>query len=167
MGACLPRINQYMMPAEVAPPTSSDEGEFPFKKMSIWFEDLELRLPERHDSRGNAMGGSGDAVFNCLDDGDQGKAEIDVQGKLYPYECRLRSLTYSAPLYATVARKIDNEENVNVTLCLGHVPVMVRSKFCNLHKLTEEQLIHRKEDCFEFGGYFIINGNERIIRMLI
>lgn len=90
-----------------------------------------------------------------------------MQSKLYPYECRLRSLTYSAPLYATVARKIDNEEKVSVTMCLGHIPVMVRSKFCNLHKLTEEQLIHRKEDCFEFGGYFIINGNERIIRMLI
>lgn len=166
MGACLPRINQYMMTTEVAPPSTSDEGEFPFKKMSIWFEDLELKQPERLDSRGNALGGGADAVFDGLD-GDQGKTEIDIQNKQYPYECRLRSLTYAAPLYATVARKIDNEEKVNVTMCLGHIPVMVRSKFCNLHNLTEEQLVHRKEDCFEFGGYFIINGNERIIRMLI
>ena len=78
-----------MMTAEVAALAASDEGEFPFKKMSIWFEDLELRVPEKLDSRGNAMGGSSDAVFNCLDEGDQSKTEIDVQGKLYPYECRL------------------------------------------------------------------------------
>ena len=44
---------------------------------------------------------------------------------------------------------------------------MVRSKFCNLHGLTEEQLVGKKEDCFEWGGYFICNGIERIIRMLI
>lgn len=44
---------------------------------------------------------------------------------------------------------------------------MVRSKFCNLNGMDEEQLARHKEDGFEFGGYFIINGNERIIRMLI
>ena len=27
--------------------------------------------------------------------------------------------------------------------------------------------MRRKEDMSEFGGYFIINGNERLIRMLI
>lgn len=51
-GSCLPRINQYMMPIEVVAPTDSDQGEFPFKKMTIWFEDLQLKLPERTDARG-------------------------------------------------------------------------------------------------------------------
>jgi DNA-directed RNA polymerase I subunit RPA2 len=86
---------------------------------------------------------------------------------MFPYECRNRSLTYSAPIYATIARKFDNEPEAKVTLCLGEIPVMVRSKFCNLHELSEEELIRRREDCFEFGGYFIINGNERLIRMLV
>jgi len=44
---------------------------------------------------------------------------------------------------------------------------MVRSKNCNLAGLSEELLVKRKEDSHEFGGYFIINGNERLIRMLI
>jgi len=39
----------------------------------------------------------------------------------------LRSLTYSAPLYATIARKIDKEPEEKVTVPLGDVPVMVRS----------------------------------------
>jgi DNA-directed RNA polymerase beta subunit len=38
---------------------------------------------------------------------------------MYPSECRIRSLTYSAPLYATVARKIDNEPEEKITMCLG------------------------------------------------
>ena len=52
-------------------------------------------------------------------------------------------------------------------ISLGDIPVMVRSKNCNLDGLSEEQLVERKEDMHEYGGYFIINGNERIIRMLI
>ena len=97
----------------------------------------------------------------------QSGASITDADKIYPSECRLRSLSYSAPLYATIARKIDSEPEEKVTLCLGDVPVMVRSKFCHLHNLNEEDLVRRKEDMAEFGGYFIINGNERLIRMLI
>ncbi len=87
--------------------------------------------------------------------------------KIYPSECRLRSLTYSAPLYATIARKIDSEPEEKLTLCLGDIPVMVRSQNCHLNGMTEEELVRKKEDMAEFGGYFIINGNERLIRMLI
>ena len=76
-------------------------------------------------------------------------------------------MTYSAPLHATICRKIDNEPEEKINICIGEIPVMVRSKFCNLHGLSEEELVKRKEDMFEFGGYFIINGNERIVRMLI
>ena len=86
---------------------------------------------------------------------------------MFPAECRQRSLTYAAPLTATIARKFDNEPEERVTLNLGSIPVMVGSQFCNLHDLPEETLIKKREDCFEFGGYFIINGNERIVRMLI
>ena len=87
--------------------------------------------------------------------------------KIYPSECRLRSLTYSAPLKATIARKFDNEPEEKVTVNLGDVPVMVRSVNCHLQGLSEEDLVRRHEDMAELGGYFIVNGNERIVRMLI
>lgn len=38
METCLPRINQYMLTAEVA--AQSDQQEYPFKKLNIWFEDF-------------------------------------------------------------------------------------------------------------------------------
>ena len=94
----------------------------------------------------------------------QGSGEA---AKIYPSECRLRSLTYAAPLYATIARKFDNEPEEKVTVCLGEIPVMARSKYCHLHELSDEDLVKKHEDQSEFGGYFIINGNERIVRMLV
>lgn len=44
---------------------------------------------------------------------------------------------------------------------------MIRSRFCHLDGLSEEDLVRQHEDMSEMGGYFVINGNERIIRMLI
>ena len=52
---------------------------YPFNKMSIWFEDFSLKMPERS--------GTG-AASVLLDDG------ANNRNKMYPYECRLRSLTY-------------------------------------------------------------------------
>ena len=44
---------------------------------------------------------------------------------------------------------------------------MVKSKHCHLAELDEQQLIKANEDPNEFGGYFIVNGNEKIMRMLV
>jgi len=59
-----------------------------------------------------------------MDEGKQGKKS---HNKMFPWECRLRSLTYAAPLYATIARKFDDEPEEKVTVCLGDIPVMVGS----------------------------------------
>ncbi|WP_256443470.1 hypothetical protein [Candidatus Nanopusillus massiliensis] len=40
---------------------------------------------------------------------------------------------------------------------------MVRSKYCNTYGLSEEQLIRIGEDPTDKVGYFIINGNEKLI----
>ena len=52
-------------------------------------------------------------------------------------------------------------------MSLSDIPLMVQSKNCHLYKLSPEELIKKKEDCTEFGGYFIVNGNEKLVRMLI
>jgi DNA-directed RNA polymerase I subunit RPA2 len=46
-------------------------------------------------------------------------------------------------------------------------PVMVASKACNLSGFSQEELISRGEEGHEMGGYFILNGIERIIRLLV
>ena len=160
MQKCLPRICSYMLPVEVlggsdAPsgPNNEAAASYPFKKYRMWFESFELRKPTRPASGAHSAG---------LIMGNESE-----QADIYPAECRMRSLTYQAPLYATLCRRIDDENPEKINICVGEIPVMVGSKNCNLSGLSEAELILRKEDMHEFGGYFIINGNERIIRMLI
>jgi DNA-directed RNA polymerase I subunit RPA2 len=41
-----------------------------------------------------------------------------------------------------------------------------QSDICHLSKLTPKQLIEKGEHADEWGGYFIVGGHERLIRML-
>ena len=44
---------------------------------------------------------------------------------------------------------------------------MLKSDACILSALSPAQLVARKEDAEETGGYFIVNGGERVVRMLV
>lgn len=79
----------------------------------------------------------------------------------------MKGISYTAPLYGTIVRKIDQEAEERSTLYLGDIPIMIRSNNCHLNGLSEEDLVKKHEDMGEMGGYFIINGNERLIRMLV
>ncbi|QQG38748.1 MAG: DNA-directed RNA polymerase subunit B'' [Candidatus Woesearchaeota archaeon] len=82
---------------------------------------------------------------------------------LYPTEARMRSLTYSAPIYLDVSAHVDGVQRESFTTLVGKLPIMVKSKYCHLHNLTPEQLIEKNEDPDDPGGYFILNGNERVL----
>lgn len=45
--------------------------------------------------------------------------------------------------------------------------IFFQSKACNLNGLSPEQLIARGEHENEWGGYFIMKGHEKLIRMLL
>ncbi len=82
---------------------------------------------------------------------------------IYPMEARLRKLTYSAPIYLNISAYIDGVEREQFTALIGKIPVMVKSKFCHLNGLNKENLISHNEDPDDLGGYFILNGNERVL----
>lgn len=86
---------------------------------------------------------------------------------LYPSECRETGLSYSGLLSVDLIRKVGEMPEEVFTRRLGLVPIMVKSNKCHLAGLSPAELIRRKEEQYEWGGYFIINGNERIIRMLV
>jgi len=44
---------------------------------------------------------------------------------------------------------------------------MVKTDFCNLKGLDMHELIKKKEECNDFGAYFIVNGIEKLIRMIV
>jgi len=82
---------------------------------------------------------------------------------IYPMEARLRKLTYSAPVHLSVSAYMDGVEREQFTALIGKIPVMVKSKYCHLNGLNKEALLKHYEDSNDPGGYFILNGNERVL----
>ena len=101
-----------------------------------------------------------------------------------PLECRLRKLTYMSPIYLdfTIHRDDLPQPIVEEKVQIGSVPIMVRSRRCNLNPAhidanrnlspnqSEEDKEHyhrllegKGEDPHDPGGYFIINGTERVL----
>lgn len=87
--------------------------------------------------------------------------------EIYPAECRERHATYKGKLRARLQYKLNKGDWKETVRELGQIPIMLRSKRCHLEKCTPAQLVQHKEESEELGGYFIVNGNERVIRMLI
>ena len=90
---------------------------------------------------------------------------------LMPAEARLRSMTYAVSLYVDVTLiKIANrgtpqetiEQHDAPQIFFGQVPVMVRSRWCNLNGKTLQERIEAGECEYDEGGYFIINGLEKV-----
>jgi len=93
---------------------------------------------------------------------------------MMPNDARLRNLTYAAPLYVDVRVKtsyIDNTQNglkqtktrVFPNVHLGKIPVMVGSKYCLLQDQRYVNPSALGECSEDTGGYFIIQGGERVI----
>jgi len=101
--------------------------------------------------------------FGAIEIGEPRVVEVDgTVREVYPREARIRNLTYSAPLYLEI--ELDDEghetyERVNI----GDMPIMVKSNLCLLSRHTKDELVKLGEDPDEVGGYFIVNGSERVI----
>lgn len=91
--------------------------------------------------------------------------EADGSKKMIiPTEARLRNLTYSAPVFLEITIKQGGQiESHDVEI--GRVPIIVKSKVCNTFGMSQEELEKNYIDPYDPGGYFIINGNERVIVM--
>jgi len=91
---------------------------------------------------------------------------IEVDGSehsIYTTEARLRDLTYAAPMRLEITLVEDGVEKTKENVYIGDLPVMLKSKLCPLSSLSPEELINIGEDPYDPGGYFIINGSERVI----
>ena len=80
-----------------------------------------------------------------------------------PAEARLRNVSYVCPLIMGANIIEDGKILESRGIHIGDLPVMVRSHACKLYGFTEQKLIDYGEDPQDPGGYFIINGSERVI----
>ena len=90
---------------------------------------------------------------------------------MFPNEARLRNLTYAAPLYMDLKRSTvtidadgeeEEEEEEFSKVFLGQVPIMLRSTYCILSESNDRELTDLGECPYDQGGYFVINGSEKV-----
>ncbi|KAH8775654.1 DNA-directed RNA polymerase I subunit RPA2 [Diaporthe sp. PMI_573] len=87
--------------------------------------------------------------------------------EIFPAEARERHATYRGKLTATLEYRINDGDPYEFVRELGNMPIMIKSNKCHLENNSPALLVQRKEESEELGGYFIVNGNEKIIRMLM
>ena len=91
---------------------------------------------------------------------------------MYPQEARSRNMTYSMTLYVDMEIKIitnenNTQENKSFTkklnkINIGKIPIMLGSSYCLLNSKNTKP--EEYDECkYDLGGYFIINGNEKVI----
>ncbi len=97
--------------------------------------------------------------------GDPQVREVDgsINKSITPMECRHRDLTYAAPIYVTFLPYEGDIPGNPVEVVLGEIPIMIKSVKDPLSRMSPEELIKIGEDPKDPGGYFIIDGSERII----
>ncbi|KAK0707818.1 DNA-dependent RNA polymerase 2 rpb140 [Lasiosphaeris hirsuta] len=167
------------------PNPGDDERDIALRRYDVHFERIVLSKPALTEATGETI-------------------------SLLPYECRDRNLTYSAPMYAKVTKrvrvaineqvplnelteeqqehmartgehptsihwdeeesapqsepvKVDGVEDMRDYIYLGKVPIMIKSKWCHLHGEDDEGLFVLNECPYDQGGYFIINGSEKVL----
>jgi DNA-directed RNA polymerase II subunit RPB2 len=90
-----------------------------------------------------------------------------------PYNARIRNFSYSGTLYVDVHVKISElDPNTGYYIDsfktfkkvpIGKIPIMVGSDYC-ITKIMESEIVNKKEECkYDVGGYFVINGTEKVI----
>ena len=94
---------------------------------------------------------------------------------MYPNEARLRNFTYGSTVFidfrfVTKERygiglesiKENSPTTIHKVQC-GKLPIMLGSKACILSSLSYNKKIDYEECEFDEGGYFIVNGTEKVI----
>jgi len=89
-----------------------------------------------------------------------------VDNRVWPTEARQRGSTYKGHVRIRMTYAVNGVVQTSLEKSLGAVPIMLRSNACHLNGLSPAELIEHGEQETEWGGFFVIGGHERIIRML-
>ena len=85
------------------------------------------------------------------------------QTAITPHECRLRDVTYSADVFVDVAYWRETREVRQKGICIGKIPLMLRSSKCLLSTVSESEMSKFGECPMDPGGYFVVGGTEKVI----
>lgn len=140
---------------------------------------IEIRIGRERDNKGQIDRNSQPTIRI----GDPMVKEADGSSHfLTPMEARLRNISYRAPIELQCTVIKDGVDREPEWIKIGMLPIMIKSKKCNLHPtrigpILEERetlleptpdeylslLTKHHEDPMDPGGYFIIDGSERVL----
>ena len=146
-----PQYNPLIIDIE-APPEDEDQklGEnVKFLRHEIRFSKVYLHKPYHQETNGSIT-------------------------PIFPNEARLRSLTYQSELFSDISHVVKTldenheeiEEYASVNIVknrIGAIPIMLGSNICVLSDISKMSYKSISEDPVDPGGYFIINGGEKVV----
>jgi DNA-directed RNA polymerase III subunit RPC2 len=112
----------------------------------VKYLDIYVGKPQRYDEQ-------------YYSDGRDAKGESSVT----PNECRLRDMTYAAPILVDVQYPKGQQVYRRRGMTIGRIPIMLRSSRCVLSGKSETEMCNMDECPLDPGGYFIVNGSEKVI----
>lgn len=128
------------------------------------------------------------AIEACLITPPRVSTQIDVrERRIFPSESRQSAKTYAGNCDMKLKWYKNGKRQASIDFDLGPIPVMVRvsksrrntswatvhvnfsfqSLACNLQKFSPQQMVEKNEHEADWGGYFVVKGNEKLIRMLL
>lgn len=90
-----------------------------------------------------------------------------INRQILPSECRERMTSYRSRLILKFAYSVNDGPEIFENREAGQLPVMLMSNRCHLEGMSPAELVANKEESEELGGYFVVNGIEKLIRLLI
>ncbi|KAH8899639.1 beta and beta-prime subunits of DNA dependent RNA-polymerase [Thozetella sp. PMI_491] len=109
---------------------------------NFWLEftDIRVGMPTRNDT-----------------------SDYRIDHDVNPMECRLRDMTYAAPVVVDIVYTRDKRPIARKNIPLCRIPVMLKSSKCYLSGANNAQMEAMNECPLDPGGYFVINGTEKVI----
>jgi len=83
--------------------------------------------------------------------------------QLTPHDCRIRDMTYDAPIVVDVEYTIGDKIMRRKDVEIGRMPIMLGSSRCVLTGKSHEELALLKECPYDPRGYFIVRGAEKVV----
>ncbi|KAF2182700.1 beta and beta-prime subunits of DNA dependent RNA-polymerase [Zopfia rhizophila CBS 207.26] len=85
------------------------------------------------------------------------------KSSITPNECRLRDMTYSAPIKVDIVYTRGNQKVKRLGIKIGRLPIMLKSNKCVLTGKSDREMAALSECPIDPGGYFIVRGQEKVI----
>ena len=91
----------------------------------------------------------------------------EIGNAVLPHQCRLENKTYLFDIRVNIdIEYLIGKDIVTKTfedVLLAQLPIMLKSSLCYISPMSSEELFESGECKFELGGYFIIDGSEKVL----